>query len=618
MGLEHALRTIGFPEGTRLQDITFADVRKQYRLASLESHPDRQKDDLNAEENWKLFQKAYFELETYCTERKQQLNADTRNGTVNIAGNEVLREARVKVTGLADLFRQENVKTRDEAYRQAEVLRGEFEDQVRHIRQQEQKRKRATPYHHKAAKTIPTRSHPGTRTEPVESIEQKQSLESNINEHVEQGKKAVGIAKRFVPKRLTWDSLFMSVFGKQFGSPTYIPTEVLSHFVDPLIYAQWMTKGTNAEDIDITINLAGKLIVDGLSTDQMITAASCAMVILEEATDYYLWEDASLRQISPQYYFDMFGPVYHTLLPHCKAEDVIPQVTKLVNVVELLIPFYQRKQDEAKKRGELISVSLEQRTLEEAISLVESTETFFARVGYTIDRGKILSTVSDIAITLREKGFQHEQFMGLWNVIKTIRQNHPLRLNMTSVNYWQAFMEMMVETILPESVPHAIDFVKAVSDGAKTYLNANTEPAREEWRRTFEKHFAFFVMHPHKFKVATNALYPLKLDEKGKQTTYPGIIDVTVEAAAYAGKRITEEANGDTEFVGGFKDLLRGFVRSSYYQYRQKRVYEPLTQTQRDVYEFLKTVKIGRSQPKIPAQRLVPADIDTLLELYTR
>ncbi|HII71760.1 TPA: hypothetical protein HA265_03320, partial [Candidatus Woesearchaeota archaeon] len=227
----------------------------------------------------------------------------------------------------------------------------------------------------------------------------------------------------------------------------------------------------------------------------------------------------------------------------------------------------------------------------------------------------------DMRSELRDRhGYTLRDFIELLDMAGIIYDSGEVRFDMRPISRARQFVSDLADLVPKEQHRQLRSFVGLVCMGARNYVHSGAPQASQEWVHAIENYFSTYKRSPILFRDAVLALKELKFNSYGELERWPGVVHLTVEAAAYAAHRLVEQTEEEPDFTDGFARLLLGYRASPYIKApRPGSEKISLSPLEEETYQYLSSVQRGaRDGIKTQPKRMLIHDVDRLFEIYEK
>ncbi len=470
------------------------------------------------------------------------------------------------------------------------------------------------------AKTKPTRPKPETEL----------STEERIRHYYKQ-------AEDWVLKE-TGSGLTLDVIvGRIVGKHKVVDEEISDRVAQAVVYTKRVlyheVKTIPKEEVAET----SRTIAQAKSIDQLLISGSAVQMILSEwdlGRNTFLIADDNRDYIQPRRYGLFFKSTYQALLPHCQSQEDIPKLAKLIDAARLYEHSQNTFQENAEEIANLIATAATGVTLEFAAEVLRKTRGCMKGhyMMSTIDPPKKCVSrqyqqVKDSLDSIKARGYNKEETLEVLNLVERIQGYGETHFGVRSLKQVADFINNIGEIVPRDKLAVAHRFVEPLSVGGWGYSQDHVETVVGAWRNIIQDILPFYESIDERktslFNQSMTSLGQLQGREyfkKGMEFEFSWTKEIrpTIEAAAYGGKLIVEEALRSPDPKKVIEELgrfLREYRFSEFFPLKREKDWIPFSPTpkQREAYTYLSQLQNKHNGAPL---KLSPDQLGKVIEIY--
>jgi|GEM_PF-7050627 len=547
------------------RNATPEEIKKAYRRLAFQYHPDRHPGDKEAEEMFKKAADAYEEL----------TNPTSPTEPIEVKGPSFGALVTSSAKRVDDRLREDE-EVRERAYaRFRKTIDKQAEDRTGSVR------------------TTPPRAKPAP-SKPLDLegflIQRYFELKENFHLDVPQPSGTMGLSD-------------LSYLIERGGTSAFLDQENISSleiliYVDRDLFSQHYD--LQSPEVVSTTHLLQK----ASTMEQLVFGIIAAEGVLRECGTVFTPESGDRFQ-------HLFKQLYNSFWP--KGSNPDAGLKETANLIKHLQRYTQNTllEQRTKEMVELAVVALDP---QEDLSLAEITEKLLqiyqclrsVHAKGEVPRNKVGERYRDylnVEHDLRDRGYSKSELQNLRDMMWRIQGYNKNKL-VLSLKGVANFLGLLAESIPKELLPLASAMVEPLKVGASSYENYHLGDTQQEWVRVFREYLPFYSRLEHNGislynQVMTrleSASKPLMRDMAPPLPDYASGYHITLEAAAYAGQKMTEEALTSPKpqkFLEEFGFFLKGYRQSEFYkgnrteQKRERARVFPLTPKMTQAYSLM-------------------------------
>lgn len=381
-----------------------------------------------------------------------------------------------------------------------------------------------------------------------------------------------------------------------------------------------------------------KTIAQAKSIGQLLVTGSAVQAILSEwdvGRNTFLIADDQRDYIQPRRYGLFFKSTYQALLPHCKNLEDIPRIAKVIDAALKYEDKRKTDQENAEEIANLIATAISGVTLEFAEEVLRKTNRSL-KSHYSGDYFPPLKCISrqyqqvkDSLDSIIAEGYTSEEVLGVLSIVARIQDYDETHFGVRSLKNIADFINLIKEIIPKDKLAVAQRLVEPLAVGGRGYSQDILEKVVGSWRNIVRDVLPFYEgLDQEKTSLFNRSMTALKqlqgreyaLNGKDERLSWTKEICANVEAAAYAGKLIVEEAlrcPNPRKAIDEFSNFLREYRFSEFFPIRRKKDWLPLTPNakQKEAYTYLSELQ---NKQKGTPLKLSPDQLGKVIEIYFR
>ncbi|HLD72366.1 MAG TPA: J domain-containing protein [Candidatus Nanoarchaeia archaeon] len=473
--------------------------------------------------------------------------------------------------------------------------------------------------------------HPQPKTKPIHSKpETELSTEERIRHYYKQ---AEDLVLKETGSGLALDIIVNRIVGKHKVAEGEI-NELLAQavvYTKRVLYHE--VKTIPKEEVAET----SKTIVQAKSIEQLLVTGSAVQAILSEwdvGRNTFLIADDSRDYSQPRRYGLFFKSTYQALLPHCKSQEDIPRLAKVIDAALKYEDGRKTYQENTEEIANLIATAVSGVTLEFAEEIFRkishSLKSHFPGSQYYPPLKSIsrqYQQVKDSLDSIIAEGYTSEEVLGILSIIERIQDYDETHFGVRSFKNIADFILAIKEIVPRDKLALTQRLVEPLAVGGWGYGQDIFERVVGSWRNIVRDVLPFYESLDEEqnslFNRSMTALKQLQgreysLNGRTEQLSWTKEISANVEAAAYAGKLIVEEAlrcPNPRKVIDEFSNFLREYRYSEFFPIRRKKDWMPLTPTakQREAYTYLSELQNKHNGAPL---KLSPDQLGKVIEIY--
>lgn len=650
-----------------------AEIKSAYRRLAVQHHPDKNPDNPDAaKERFIEVTDAYNTLTSSARAELEDLGLRGPEAfTSRLArwAQEIGGEARARKEEQREKWRKEDAEREAERQKRQEQLRKEYREDYGKNRSERKKNSSSKPeegrfmtleelsekitreerYDKSSGKrtTSPLKPdastaaryqeweyHPQPRTKPIHpKPETKLSTEEKIRHYYKQAEDWV---LRETGSGLALDIIVNRIIGKHKVADGEIDERIAQAVVYTKRVLYHEVKTIPKEEIAET----SRTIAQARSIEQLLVTGSAVQMILSE------WDEgrgtlvlvdnlqpAERDYSQPRRYGLFFRSTYQALLPHCKGPEDISRVAKVIEAAFEYEHTQNSFQENAEEIANLIATAITDASLEFAEQVLRIAKhslgtRYSANIGPKKGISRQYQTIKDSLDSIIAKGYTPEEVSEILSFVDCIQGYNQTQLSIRSLKQFAEVINVFTEIIPKDKFTLAQRLIGPLAVGGRGYSQDSLERAASSWRNIGSEVLPFYESFDeckstlfNRAMVAIEQLRGRNYDpERNLDFSWTKEIKPTIEAAAYGGKLIVEEAlrcPDPNRVIEEFSNFLREYRYSEFFPIRRKKDWMPLTPTakQREAYTYLSELQNKHNGAPL---KLSPDQLGKVIEIYFR